>query len=156
MGYLIEVYLSPREWTVKDFYKDWKKHSLEAAKTTCSQPPLMRSRMHDFWGGVHKQFVVTGGRYYFVKIDRNYSFNTILSSVSADRLYGKPTWHETSQLGIPCLCEMPYDPPVLPESYETGLGRQIGLLWKTLDDKYAVTGGIECQPTPLSSFFPCY
>jgi hypothetical protein len=88
-------------------------------------------------------FAVTSSGFYFVKIDRNYSFNTILSSVSVDRLHGEPTCEE--RLGIQCMCEMPYEPPPLPPHYDTGLGRQIGLLWKTLDEKYAVTGGIEKQ-----------
>jgi hypothetical protein len=147
--YMIEIYPAPKEWKLQEWpqykFRHWPRYSELAELQVRKTPPLAKSRMHDFWGGVHKQFVVTGGRYYFVKIDRNYSFNTILSSVSVDRLYGKPTWHETSQLGIQCLCEMPYEPPPLPESYETGLGRQVGLLWKTLDDKYAVTGGMEQQ-----------
>jgi hypothetical protein len=77
-----------------------------------------------------------------VKIDRNYSFNTILSSVSVDRLDGKPTRNE--QYGIP-LCEIPYDPPPFPESYSSGNGRKIGLLWQTLDQKYGVRKGMGIQ-----------
>jgi hypothetical protein len=147
--YMLEIYTAPQEWKMQKLpqykFSDWHFYSELAESQVRKTPPLAKSRVRDFWGGAHKQFVVTGGQYYFVKIDRNYCFNTIVSSVSVDRLYGKPTWHETSKLGIQCLCQIPYEPPPLPESYETGLGRQIGLLWKTLDDKYAVIGGIERQ-----------
>jgi hypothetical protein len=147
--YLIEVYPSPRTWTVKDFYEDWKKHSLEAEKTAWLQPPLMRTRMHDFWGGVYKQVLVTGPGNYYVKIDRNYSFNTILSAVIVERLHGEPTHEEV--IGIPFVSPYlpdgnPYKrPPKLPKNYETEEGWRIGRFWKTLDDAYCYKGGIDLQ-----------
>jgi hypothetical protein len=78
-----------------------------------------------------------------VKIDRNYCFNTILSSVSVDRLEGKPTRFE--KYGIPILEGIPYEAPPLPQAYSSGRGRQIGLLWKTPDQKYGVEKGIAVQ-----------
>jgi hypothetical protein len=147
--YLIEVYPSPRQWTVKDFYEDWKNHSLEAEKIAWSQPPLTRTRMRDFWGGVYKQVLVAGPGNYYVKIDRNYSFNTILSAVIVERLQGEPT-HEES-IGIPFVSpylpkENPYRrPPTPPKSYETEEGWRIGRFWKTLDEIYCYKGGLDTQ-----------
>lgn len=49
-------------------------------------PTLARARVRDFWGGVHKQFLLRGPNIYLVKIARNGSFNTIVSSVFVDTL----------------------------------------------------------------------
>jgi hypothetical protein len=86
-----------------------------------------------------------------VKIDRNYCFNTILSSVSVDRLEGKPT--RVEKYGIPLLEEIPYEAPPLPQAYSSGNGRQIGLLWKTLDQKYGIEKGMAVQrPMRLAAY----
>jgi hypothetical protein len=138
--YTIEIYPSINKQLN---LANWQTLSKQAELQTRQIKPLMKSRVSEFWGGVHKQFIVKGPGRYFVKIDRNYSFNTILSSISIDRLEGKPAFHE--QYGIPRLCEIKYEPPELPKSYETNEGRQIGLLWNTLDRKYGVIGGMERQ-----------
>jgi hypothetical protein len=147
--YSVEIYPSLQNWKMTEWsqYKssNWQKYSKYAESLVSQTSPLAKFRVRDFWGGVHKQFVVSGQGYYFVKIDRNYSFNTILSSVSIDRLHGEPTYEEKMKFGIPCLPATYYDPPPLPKVYETANGHRIGLLWKTLDDKYAVKGGIEMQ-----------
>ncbi|MDR2642756.1 MAG: hypothetical protein LBC74_08170, partial [Planctomycetaceae bacterium] len=148
--YSVEIYPSLQNWKMEEWsrYKssDWKIYSKYAESLVSKTSPLAKFRVRDFWGGVHKQFVVTGQGYYFVKIDRNYSFNTIVSSVSIDRLHGKPTYEERMNFGIPCLPATYYDPPPLPKKvYETTNGHKTALLWKLLDDKYAVKGGIEVQ-----------
>jgi len=147
--YMIEFYAAPKggkmeEWPQYKF-ADWPKYSVMAESLAWTTTPLAKSRIRDFWGGVHKQFVVRGPGYYFVKIDRNYSFNTILSSVSVDRLHGKPTYQEKSEFGIPMLCQVPYDPPPFPTSYESGLGRQIVLLWNTSESNLDKVGSVELQ-----------
>jgi hypothetical protein len=45
-----------------------------------------RSRVHWFWGGVHKRFSLTLPEpgYLTVRVNRNYSFNTIISSIFVD------------------------------------------------------------------------
>jgi len=49
-------------------------------------PCLASSRVRDFWGGVHKRFLLRGPARYTIRIGRNHSFNTILSSLMLDRL----------------------------------------------------------------------
>ena len=144
--YMIELYAAPRGGKIQEWpqykFTDWPKYSLLAESLTRTSAPLAKSRVKDFWGGVHKQFVVIGPGYYFVKIRRNYSYNTILSSISVDRLHGKPTRTEGPDYGVPMLCQVPYDPPPLPMSYESGLGRRIALLWNTSESKLDKVGSI--------------
>ncbi|MDR2409660.1 MAG: hypothetical protein LBE13_16330, partial [Bacteroidales bacterium] len=145
--YTIEIYTAPLSWKISELptynLKDWQKYSEISELQTHKNKPLLKSRVNNFWGGVHKQFTVTGQGFYLVKIDRNYSFNTIISSVSIDRLNGNPTWHE--EMGIPRLAQIPYNPPTLPQFYETGEGWQIDLLLSSLKEKYGNLNGIECQ-----------
>ena len=49
-----------------------------------SQPELASGRIHDFWGGVWKRFLVRGPITLTVQVSRNYSFNTILPAVMLD------------------------------------------------------------------------
>ncbi len=51
-------------------------------------PVLASARVHDFRGGVYKQFLIREGAY-TIKIDRNGSFNTILSGVFLDKVAGE-------------------------------------------------------------------
>ncbi|MDR0521264.1 MAG: hypothetical protein LBH00_05370 [Planctomycetaceae bacterium] len=155
--YSIEIYPGPRDWKMHESLpfdpSDWVKHSEFVEKQVKNISPLAKSRVQNFWGGVHKQFIVTGKNYYFVKIDRNYSYNTILSSVSVDRLTGKPTDEEP--LGIPWLNELrnipeikknfQYGPPPLPENTANGKGTLIGRIWTLADGKYAMKGNVEWQ-----------
>jgi hypothetical protein len=108
-------------------------------------PPLVRSRVRDFWGGVHVQFVVTGPHNYLVKIDRNYSFNTIMSSVAVDQMYGEPTIWVKKGFGIPKMQCAPYDPPPFPKSYSTKEAKKLYGLWDRLDKLYGFVRGIEYQ-----------
>lgn len=57
-------------------------------------PPLAQTRVRDFWGGVHKQFIVQGPATYWLKVGRNYSFNTIVSSVMLDEVGPNQTWSD--------------------------------------------------------------
>lgn len=74
-------------------------------------PALARARVMDFGGGVYKQFLVQGGRYYF-KIARNHSFNTMCSAVFIDRLSGIGTRYDTRPLAW--LGTVKYAPPEPP------------------------------------------
>ncbi|MDQ2732712.1 MAG: hypothetical protein M3Y56_13725 [Armatimonadota bacterium] len=47
---------------------------------------LAHSRLHDFWGGVWKRFLVHGPAVYTVRLDRNNSLNTILAGTFLDTL----------------------------------------------------------------------
>jgi hypothetical protein len=109
------------------------------------KPPFARCRVRNFWGGVHVQFIVTGPHNYLVKIDRNYSFNTIMSSVTVDQVFGEPTLFVKKHFGIPNLQQEPYDPPSFPKLYITWEGRQIDNNWHKLDNCFSFQGGIELQ-----------
>jgi hypothetical protein len=113
-------------------------------KLTRKMPPLARSRVRNFWGGVHVQFIATGQQSYLVKIDRNYSFNTIMSSITIDQVYGEPSEDTKNNLGIPYL-GVPYDPPLFPEYYRQEEARLIYENWKKLELLYGFRGGIELQ-----------
>jgi len=47
---------------------------------------LARARVQDFWGGVHKSFVVQGPGLFHIRIARNGSHNTIVSGVMLDKI----------------------------------------------------------------------
>ncbi len=74
----------------KHFTDLWKQRE-EVLEPLEAQPPLAKARVRDFWGGVYKSFVIAGPATYWVKVARNYSFNTIVSSVMLDKLAGPRT-----------------------------------------------------------------
>ncbi|MDR2641249.1 MAG: hypothetical protein LBC74_00480 [Planctomycetaceae bacterium] len=103
---------------------------------------LARCRVRDFWGGTHKQFVVTGPTNYIVKIRRNYSYNTIISAVTVDKLIGKPFDNEGY---VPCMYDVKYDPPLFPKHYEDHYSYVIAKLWNILDAKYDCVANVNVQ-----------
>lgn len=50
------------------------------------QPVLAKARVRDFCGGVYKTFAVQGSGTFYVRVSRNWSFNTILNGVFSDKL----------------------------------------------------------------------
>ena len=54
------------------------------------QPEWAASRWRDFWGGNWKRFAVRGPQELTVRLDRNYSFNTILAGVFLDEINEEP------------------------------------------------------------------
>ena len=54
------------------------------------QPEWARSRWRDFWGSNWKRFAVRGPQELTVKLDRNYSYNTILAGVFLDEINEEP------------------------------------------------------------------
>jgi hypothetical protein len=48
------------------------------------KPELAHARAHDFYAGVYKRFLVRGPAKLTIQVNRNYSFNTILSGVMLD------------------------------------------------------------------------
>jgi len=55
--------------------------------------PLARCRVHNFWGSEYIQFIISDSgshnQQYRVRINRNYSFNTICSGIFLDKLVGQ-------------------------------------------------------------------
>lgn len=62
------------------------------------EKPLAKARVRDFWGGVYKQFLLTGPATYWLRVSRNYSFNTIISSVMLDKVGPKDCWYDDPEL----------------------------------------------------------
>jgi hypothetical protein len=134
--YMIEIYPSPRPWI--GVSENWKVFSELAEEQVRHMPPLAKSRMRDFWGGVHKQFVFKGPGWYFVKIRRNNSFNTTLSGVMIRQLHGKPNHLHllNKQQGMYSMGGLSYDPPPFPKEIDHETGDLTYRLWNLLDEKY--------------------
>ena len=62
--------------------------------------PLAVGRVRQFWGGCYQSFAVCGPAKFYLKIGRSNSFNTIVSAVLLDKIYGPPTQWE--KLNLPC------------------------------------------------------
>ena len=62
-----------------------------------NKPELASSRLRDFWGSDWKRFAVRGPQELTVRLDRNYSFNTILAGVFLDEINEEPTPYFDSQ-----------------------------------------------------------
>jgi len=129
--FMVEIYPAEQGWRGQS--SDRPMFGTLAESQVSKIPLLAKARVQDFWGGIHKQFVVKGPGKFFVKIDRNYSFNTILSGIFIRQLYGKPT--EDIQFGIPDLHHIKLDTYVLPKSYEDADERTLAILWQTLNEK---------------------
>ncbi|MDR1484382.1 MAG: hypothetical protein LBT09_06125 [Planctomycetaceae bacterium] len=157
--YLIEFYPTDMQWVPQRFTDGspevpskpvgidmYPLIGIDGEKMACKNAPLARSRVRNFWGGVHVQFTVTGPHNYFVKIDRNYSFNTIMSSVTIDQVFGEPTEAVQENYGIPFL-PVPYPPPVFPKNFDEQnyYTQRVNANWGTLDVIYGFQGGIEYQ-----------
>jgi hypothetical protein len=130
--YSIEFYKSP---TGLSWGKglEWQIFSELAEQQVIKSPPIAKSRIRDFWGGVHKQFIVKGSEDYFVKVRRNYSFNTIVGFVGIDRILGEPTLHD--KLGIsPWMEKVRCEQPEIPETYKDENVTLAKDLWKKIDE----------------------
>ncbi|MDR2344739.1 MAG: hypothetical protein LBE18_01610 [Planctomycetaceae bacterium] len=137
--YMIEIYSANERFEGHPF-DVWKKYSQLAEQTVRNQKPLVKSRVHNFWGGVYKEFVLPKGMYY-VKIRRNYSYNTIVSAVILDRLQGQKTsiiesmipnvTHFVSSKNPYQLCPLPF-----PQHLDSKVGRLIVDTWNNLDNTY--------------------
>lgn len=73
--------------------------------------------MKHFWGGVHKQFVLQGPGEYWLRVAKNDSFNTILSSVLIDQIAGQP--HRYDHLLPGYTGGKLYEPPKLPRGMQS-------------------------------------
>ncbi|MDR2641707.1 MAG: hypothetical protein LBC74_02815, partial [Planctomycetaceae bacterium] len=147
--YIIEVYHTPEKWGDPD-NPQLVNHRFAklGEQLTRNTKPLIRTRVRDFWGGVHKTFTVRGVGNYMVKIDRNYSFNTIVSSVTIDRIAGKPRWSE--RVGLPTPMEVEYEPLSIPDEFISPLSEEAGNLWNRFEPAtYKSRGQILYKPMLL-------
>ena len=111
--YLLEVrdektplpaYPAPKEgeeithkWLETHFsaYYSARSRIIEAAQKT---PPVATARVRDFWSGVHKSFVLQGPSTYWLRMARNGSFNTIVSSIMWDEITPGKKWEDAPGL----------------------------------------------------------
>ena len=103
---------------------------------------LARTRVQNFWGGVYKQFAVTGPNKYWLKIAKNDSFNTMVAMVLCDKLAGPTLPYEDMWVsGLACLY---YQPRVIPynlaQTTESEEVREALALGKTLKQSLAHRG----------------
>jgi hypothetical protein len=111
------------------------------------QPTLARGRVQDFLGGEYQCFVVTGPAQYHLKINRNYSFNTMCEGVFVDRLTG-PGFAPADNSWLPYMEHVWYKPPVVPPADVKAdppdlLGARD--LWTALDNAITNKQGVEMQ-----------
>ncbi|MDR0391336.1 MAG: hypothetical protein LBH59_05485, partial [Planctomycetaceae bacterium] len=157
--YLIEFYPTNMQWEAQQYTTEpsgveskpigidmTPLIGIDGEKLARQMLPLARSRVRNFWGGVHVQFVVTGPQNYFIKIDRNYSFNTIMSSITVDQVFGEPTVAVKDNWGIPFL-PVPYSPPAFPKNFreQDDYTKLVNSNWGMLDALYMFRGGVELQ-----------
>jgi hypothetical protein len=146
--YVIEIYATNDKFEGRPF-DVWRKYSILAERVTRQQKPLVKSRVRNFWGGVYKEFLLPKGKYY-VKIRRNYSFNTIVSAVILDRLQGKRI-NIMESLNVYISHYVSPDNPYLisplpfPKHVDSEIGRVIIDTWNSLDETYNRKGGMERQ-----------
>ena len=105
---------SPAE-RCRDYLVELRPH-VEDLRSAQRREVLARTRAQDFWGGVYKQFAVTGPAKYWLKIARNDSFNTMVAAVMLDRLAGPERPEE--KLFLPGLGGLHYRPPQIPAGLE--------------------------------------
>ncbi len=78
---------------IRDYIIDVKRGH-EDLVVANQNPTLARARVHDFWGGVYKSFLLQGPGDYFFGVRKNNTFNTVLQGVFIDKLNGPPTGYE--------------------------------------------------------------
>ena len=79
---------------VRDYRLSVRVHAgptLEETRGFEAQPELAHGRIHSFWHGVWKRFLVRGPLSLTVEVNRNYSANTILPAVMLDSVDEDPT-----------------------------------------------------------------
>jgi len=130
----------------RDYLLELKPYVANSAEWD-KQPTLAQCRVHDFWGGVYKSFIVTGAGKYHLKIGRNHSMNTMCNAVFVDRLVG-PGYVGVDNSWLPAMEHTWYDAPTVPPAdpaHETPELLKARELWSALDTAYAVPNGVAMQ-----------
>jgi len=100
-------------------FRDYLLEIRPGAPTTLAaekMPPLAWTRVRDFRaGGVYKSFLVQGAGDYWLRVARNYSFNTILQAVFVDAVAGLPA-SPFDRMSSPYLNREYSDPPQVDET----------------------------------------
>ncbi|MDR1479776.1 MAG: hypothetical protein LBJ00_12655 [Planctomycetaceae bacterium] len=125
--FLVEIYPASATWTN---FSDMERLD-KIAETQTKSPPLARTRVVNFWGGVHKSLELNGNNKYFVRIANNFTFCTIMSSVCVDRVDGQESYNDT--VGLSLTQNVPYCPPQFPSVIPNPTCREAVKLWKSLE-----------------------
>ena len=80
---------------LRDYLLELKQGSAQNVGEAKNLPTQAKTRIRDFWGGNYKRFVVKGPGTFWLRIERNNSFNTIVSGIFLDKIDGDPTEYET-------------------------------------------------------------
>ncbi len=99
----------------RDYLLELKAHTGGSVARLDKSPTLARARVQHFWGGVYKSFLVKGPNKYGIKIDRNASFNTIVSGVFLDRIDGPKNPYDKPPLP---MMGFDWQPPAMPKYWE--------------------------------------
>jgi hypothetical protein len=129
--YTIEVYNTTENW--KNF-NDRHKLAILGEKFVRENKPLLKTRVRDFWGGIHKSFYVKGETNYLVRINRNYSFNTIVSSFTVDRISGNLMVTEKNGLLPGTMSIIKYSPIEIPDEFISPLAVEAAELWNKTNE----------------------
>jgi hypothetical protein len=131
--------------TLRDFLVQVKDGSLDK-KDADFAPSLARTRVCEFYQPVYKQFLLAGGHPYWIKIDRNYSFESKLSGIFFDRMKGTAP-QEIDSLPHPLLDAAHWGPPKFPavDSNTPSSVREARQLWDDLDTRYDDASTIAMQ-----------
>jgi len=101
-----------------------------------SLPPLAHARIHDFWNGTYKSFVVRGPARYYLRVARNGSTNTIVAGIFIDKLAG-PVSH-FDHLPMPFMSVIHFDPPIAKSTpSDTAPVKAAQAVWAALNDATA-------------------
>jgi hypothetical protein len=131
---------------VNNKYRDYDVEILpdlgDPAKTAAA-PPLARTRVTDFWGGVYKQFLVCGPANFVVRIGRDRSFVTKVQGIFLDRVTG----HQQDNPGkLPGFDSVTYQIPDEPQTDpKQPLAKSAAALWDDLDASLGMRGAVPLQ-----------
>jgi hypothetical protein len=123
--FLVEIY--PVSATLAK-PSDTEKIGKIAEAQTRHTPPLARTRVVNFWGGVHKSFEVNGEGKYFVRVANNFTFCTIMSSVCVDRI----DTQANNQLDFLPTQNVPHCPPQFPPNIPDPSCRIALNIWQSI------------------------
>jgi hypothetical protein len=110
------------------------------AEAQTKRPPLARTRVNNFWGGVHKNFEVAGEGKYFVRVANNFCFCTILSSVCVDKISGQA--NQNNNVILSQMQNVPYYSPVTPSNIPDKKCRIANENWLSLNEHTTNAGAL--------------
>jgi hypothetical protein len=125
----------------RDRFRDYSISLFKGESSVASDTARMslaRARLDDFWGGVYKTFLVAGPGNYQLRIDKNYSYDTIVSAVFVDRQLGPSSQFDA--IPFAWLGGVDYRAPNILAIPHEGLAYDALKLWVTADNSFDRAG----------------